>query len=103
MSLNAERSFKDYLQKKEKTDPQQAKKTELFVMQTMKDEGFTEKQIYSMPIKRLESLIFDSSSNTVTNIISDMALQIEKNPGMAKKATPILEEFARKLEKMYQE
>ena len=54
----------------------------------MKGEGFTEKQIYSMPIKRLESLIFDSSSNTVTNIISDMALQIEKNPGMAEKAKP---------------
>ena len=60
----------------------------------------TKNQIYSMPMKRLSHLFVDSTSNTVTTIVSDMALLIEKNPAMIQKASPIIEELTRKLEKI---
>jgi hypothetical protein len=103
MSLDPEESFKSFLQKAMESDQYQASNIESFIIQKMKEEGFTEDQIYSMPMKRLWPLIMDSTSNTVTNIISDMALLIEKNPSMIQKASPILEELTRNLEKMCDE
>jgi hypothetical protein len=103
MSLDSEDSFEDFLKKAKEKDQYQANNIECFIIQKMKEEGFTEKQVYSMPMKRLWSLFMDSTSNNVTKMVSDMALLIEKNPGMAQKASPILEELTRNLEEMCDE
>ncbi len=103
MALNPEESFQDFLKKIKDRDKQKANNIETFILQKMKEEGFTKNQIYSMPMKRLWHLFVDSTSNTVTTIVSDMALLIEKNPAMIQKASPIIEELTRKLEKMCEE
>jgi len=100
MSSSKEDSFQDFLKKIKDSDKQKANNIETFILQKMKEEGFTKNQIYSMPMKRLWHLFVDSTSNTVTTIVSDMALLIEKNPAMIQKASPIIEELTRKLEKM---
>jgi hypothetical protein len=103
MSLDPEESFKSFLQKAMKSDQYQANNIELFIIQKMKEEGFTEDHIYSMPMKQLWSLFMDSTSNTATKIVSDMALLIEKNPHIIEKASPILDELTKNLEKMCDE
>ena len=103
MSLNPKDSFQDFLQKAKEKDQNQANNIELFIIQKMKEEGFTEKQVYSMPMKQLWSLFMDSTSNTATKIVTDMALLIEKNPHIIEKASPILDELTKNLEKMCDE
>lgn len=85
-------AFREFLQKaKEKgTDLKVISDIESFILGNMRDEGFTEAQIYSMPMSRLWDLWLAATSNTLEKDFSRIALALEKNPNLATSAEPTL-------------
>lgn len=93
-----EMTFKEFLQESEinKSSLTNVNEIESDILKIFRKDGFTEAQIYSMPMEKLWPVFKKISTEKLFSLISKMEETLAKNPDML----PIIRSITKNLEKM---